>query len=185
MEAAREDQLFGRPINHVTLKWLIRISSMRINVKQHVLDYEGKPLLTNKTNSDGSPVLDENHRPVQEPETLRSYLVLALNNKARTETEPIGAEESAKRYQLSTKLFAKNEVELSSKEIVLLMDRIAAIYDSPLVVGRIGDMLEGREILLPADEPDEQDDAVVAKNLDLSNVDARAIRSHSDRMAHV
>jgi hypothetical protein len=29
---------------------------MRLNVKQHVLDYEGKPLLTNKTNSDGSPV---------------------------------------------------------------------------------------------------------------------------------
>jgi len=35
----------------------------------------------------GSPILDENHRPVQEPETLPSYLVLALNNKARNETE--------------------------------------------------------------------------------------------------
>ena len=56
---------------------------MRLNVKQHVLDYEGKALLTNKTNTDGSPVLDGNNRPVQEPETLRSYLVLALNNKAR------------------------------------------------------------------------------------------------------
>jgi hypothetical protein len=146
---------------------------MRLNVKQHVLDYEGKPLLTNKTNSDGSPVLDENHRPIQEPETLRSYLVLALNNKARTETEALGAEESARRYQLSTKLYAKSEVDLTHAECVLLLERIAAIYDSPLVVGRIGDMLEGREITLPADEPDEQDDAVVAKNLDLTNAAAK------------
>jgi len=99
-------------------------------------------------------------------QTLRSYLVLALNNKSRTETEPIGAEEAAKRYQLSTKLYAKNEVELSSKEIVLLQDRIAAIYDSPLVVGRIGDMLEGREILLPEEV---ENDEVVAKNLDVTN----------------
>ena len=39
---------------------------MRLNVKQHVLDYEGKPLLTTKTHPDGSTVLDENDRPVQE-----------------------------------------------------------------------------------------------------------------------
>jgi hypothetical protein len=89
---------------------------MRLNVKQHVLDYEGKPLLTDKTNSDGSPMLDENHRPVKEPETLRSYLVLALNNKSRAETEPLGAEEAAKRYQLSTKLYAKSEVDLTHSE---------------------------------------------------------------------
>jgi hypothetical protein len=141
---------------------------MRLNVKQHVLDYEGKALLTNKTNTDGSPVLDGNNRPVQEPETLRSYLVLALNNKARNETEPLGAEEAAKRYQLSTKLYAKSEVDLTHAECTLLLERIAAIYESPLIVGRIGDILEGREIWLPA-ESYEEDDAVVAKNLDLTN----------------
>ena len=75
---------------------------------------------------------------------MRSYLVVSLNNKARTETEPTGAEELAKRYQLSTKLYAKNEVELSSKEVVLLQDRIAAIYgDSPLIHARIGDLAGG------------------------------------------
>jgi hypothetical protein len=128
---------------------------MRLNVKQHILDYEGKPLLVNKTNSDGSPVLDENHRQVQEPETLRSYFVLALNNKSRTETEPLGAEEAAKRYQLSTKLYAKGEVDLTHAECALLLERIAAIFDSPLIVGRIGDILEGREISLP-EESDEE-----------------------------
>jgi hypothetical protein len=140
---------------------------MRLNVKQHVLDYEGNPLMVNKTNSDGSPVLDENHRPVQEPETLRSYLVLALNNKARTETEPLGAEEAAKRYQLSTKLFAKNEVDLTHGECTLLEGRITVLYaDVPLVVGRICDVLNEREISLPEEAAD---DKVVAKNLDLTN----------------
>ena len=67
---------------------------MRLNVKQPVLDYEGKPLMVNQTNADGSVVIGEDHRPVQVPETLRSYLVLALNNKAQTETEPIGAEQA-------------------------------------------------------------------------------------------
>jgi hypothetical protein len=128
---------------------------MRLNVKQHVPNYEGKSLTANKTNPDGSPVLDENHRPIQEPETLRSYLVLALNNKSRTETEPIGAEEAAKRYQLSTKLYAKSEVDLTHGECTLLMERIVAIYDSPLVIGRIGDILEGREISLPEEAEDD------------------------------
>jgi hypothetical protein len=43
---------------------------MRINVKQHFLDYEGKPLMANKSNPDGSVVLGEDHRPIQEPELL-------------------------------------------------------------------------------------------------------------------
>jgi hypothetical protein len=140
---------------------------MRLNVKQNVLDYEGKPLLTNKTNADGSPVLDEKNRPVQEPETLRSYLVTALNNKARTETEATGAEESAKRYQLSTKLFAKNEVDLTLPERTLLLERIGALYgDVPLVYGRICDILEEREPVLPEDY---ENDEVIAKNLDVTN----------------
>lgn len=120
---------------------------MRLNITQSILDYEGKPLLINKTNPDGSPVLDDNHRPVQEPETLRSYFVLGLNNKARTETEPIGAEEATKRYQLTLKLYAKNEVDLTLAECTMLQERIRAIYgDSPLIVGRIGDLLEGRKV---------------------------------------
>jgi hypothetical protein len=126
---------------------------MRINVKQPVLDYEGKPLLTRKTGPDGSPVLDEKNLPILEPETLRSYLYTALNNKANSETEPTGVEESAKRYQLSTKLFAKNEVDLTLNERTLLLERIGALYgDVPLVYGRICDILEEREISLPEDE---------------------------------
>jgi hypothetical protein len=31
----------------------------------------------------------------------------------------------------------------------LLQQRIVAIYDSPLIVGRVGDLLEGRTIEVP------------------------------------
>jgi hypothetical protein len=118
---------------------------MRINVKQPVLDYEGNPLLANKTNPDGSAVIGEDGRPVREPETLRSYLVTALNNKAASEHEPVPAEEAAKRYQLSVKLYAKNDVDLTLAEAGLLQERVGKLYgDMPLIVGRIGDVLEGR-----------------------------------------
>jgi hypothetical protein len=144
---------------------------MRLKMKQPVLDYEGKPILVNKANADGSPVLGKDNRPVQEPETLRSYLVISLNNKAQTETEPIGAEDAAKRYQLSTKLYAKNEVELTSKEVVLLLDRVGIIFvDSPLIRGRISDVLEEREPELPEGV---EDDEVIAKNLDLTNAEPK------------
>ena len=64
------------------------------------------------------------------------------------------AEQAAKRYQLSTKLYAENDVELTHAECTLLQERIAAIYDSPLIVGCVGDLLEGRTIDVPAgDQP--------------------------------
>jgi hypothetical protein len=43
--------------------------------------------MTNKTNPDGSVVLGEDNRPVQEPELLRNYLTVALNNAAQGENE--------------------------------------------------------------------------------------------------
>ena len=77
---------------------------MKLNLTQPVLNYEGQPLMVNKTNPDGSVVIGNDGRPVQEPETLRSYLVMLLNSKTKDET--IGAEESAKRYQLTNKPLA-------------------------------------------------------------------------------
>jgi hypothetical protein len=81
---------------------------MRLNVKQHVLDYEGKPLTTNKTNPDGSLVLGEDNRPVQEPELLRNYLAVALNNATQGE-EVFTPEQKAKIYELTTKLYKKRK----------------------------------------------------------------------------
>jgi hypothetical protein len=59
---------------------------------------------------------------------------------------------------------------LTDRECTLLEERIAVVYaDVPLIVGRVKDILNGREISLPEDASDEADDEVVAKNLDLSN----------------
>ena len=78
-----------------------------------------------------------------------------LTNKARTETEPL--EEAARRCQLSVKLYAKNEVDLTIAECALLQERIVALFadSSPLVVGRISDILEGRKISVPEEPGDE------------------------------
>src|SRR6476620_6884579 len=83
-------RLIGHARCMLRYEQLTVLQTMRLNVKQPVLDCEGKPLMVNQTNADGSLVIGEDHRPVQVPETLRSYLVLALNNKAQTESEPIG-----------------------------------------------------------------------------------------------
>ena len=101
---------------------------MRINVKQPVLDYEGKPLMVNKTNADGSPVLGEDHRPVQEPEQLRSYLALALNNTAQDEKEVFTPEQKTKIYALTTKLYSKKEVDLTLDDRAFLKERVGKVY---------------------------------------------------------
>lgn len=49
-------------------------------------------------------------------------------------------------------------VDLMLDECLMLKARVAAIYDSPLIVGCIGDVLEGREAEVPA--ADEQTLAV-------------------------
>lgn len=111
---------------------------MRINVKQHILDYEGKPLLADRTNSNG------NSQVVKEPETARQYMVAALNNRGQRESDPMGAEESARRYQLSTKLYANNQVDLTLDEASLIKTCVPAFWgDRPLTFGRISDMLQG------------------------------------------
>jgi hypothetical protein len=42
------------------------------------------------------------------------------------------------------------------RECTLLMERVTAIYGSPLVVGRIGDIVEGREISVSEDEAEDE-----------------------------
>lgn len=112
-----------------------RISLMRIKVTQSIVDYEAKPLLVNKPSSDGSPVLDENGRPPESPNTpeLPHH---GPDNKARTETEPVGAEEVAKRYRLPTKLDGSNEPDLRVSERALLLERVGK--PNADVSGRIG-----------------------------------------------
>jgi hypothetical protein len=127
---------------------------MRLNVKQYVLDYEGKPLMTNKTNPDGSVVLGEDSRPIQEPELLRNYLAVALNNAAQGE-EVFTPEQKAKIYELTTKLYKKKEVDLTLDDRAFLKERVGKVY-GPLIYGRICDILEENEPELPEEVDEEQ-----------------------------
>ena len=128
---------------------------MRLNMKQPVLDYEGQPLMVNKTNPDGTPVLGEDHKTVQEPELLRNYLALALNNTAQGENEVFTPEQKSKIYALTTKLYSKKEIDLTLDDRAFLKERVGKVY-GPLIFGRICDILEDNESKVPA--PDDGDD---------------------------
>jgi hypothetical protein len=134
---------------------------MRLNVKQHVLDYEGKPLMTNITNSDGSVVLDDDNRPIQEPELLRNYLAVALNNAAQGE-ETFTPEQKAKIYELTTKLYKKKEIDLTLDDRAFLKERVGKVY-GPLIYGRICEILEEKEPEVP-EEADEEPVSQAAKS---------------------
>jgi hypothetical protein len=113
---------------------------MRLNIKQSVLDYEGKPILVHKTNPDGSPVIDDDHPRVQEPEPelLRNYLAWALNNPAQGENEVFTPEWKPKIYELTIKLdpMKGSEVDLTLEDRAFLKERVGKVYGPP-IFGRI------------------------------------------------
>jgi hypothetical protein len=69
--------------------------------------------MTNVTNPDGS-----GNRAIQEPELLRSYLAVALNNAAQGE-ETFTPEPKAKIYELTTKLYKKKGSRPDARRPVL------------------------------------------------------------------
>lgn len=123
---------------------------MRVNMNQSVLDYEGKPIMVNKTNPDGSAVVDDNRRPVMVPEVLRTYLSTALNSSTPGET--LTAEDKAKIYMLTSKLYAKTEVDLTDHDRGFIRERVGRVY-GPLVYGRICEALRSQP--LPTEESEE------------------------------
>jgi hypothetical protein len=82
--------------------------------------------MTNVTNPDGS-----GNRAIQEPELLRSYLAVALNNAAQGE-ETFTPEPKAKIYELTAKLYKKKEVDLTLDDRSFLKERVGKVY-GPLI----------------------------------------------------
>ena len=81
-------------------------------------------------------MLGEDNRPVQEPELLRNYLAVALNNAAQSENEVFTPEQKAKIYELTTKLYKRKEVDLTLDDLSFLKERAGKVY-GPLIYGRI------------------------------------------------
>jgi hypothetical protein len=131
-----------------------KISIMKIDIRQQLLDYRGKPI------EEG------------ENKTLRDFVAIALNNA--TGAEVLTGEQKAKAYQITTKLYQKNKVELTLDERAFVKERVEKIMPV-LHAGRIVDVLEERPILpiLADEEGEDKEDGMVVKNANLSNAAAK------------
>ena len=75
----------------------------------------------------------------------RRLLTTALNSVAPNET--LTAEQKAKIYQLSLKIWSRKEVDFTIDDLAFLKERVNKIFVSPMLCGRIGD-IEGNETAL-------------------------------------
>lgn len=116
---------------------------MKINVMDNMVDYEG-----NVVHEAG---------PKSAPEILRRYFLNAVNSLPPGEVAT--AEVLNKAYQLSIKLCASKEVDLTVDERSFILERIQKTYNSALIYGRVKDLFEGIGPSDPNPEgttPDEQ-----------------------------
>ena len=106
---------------------------MRILVTESLKNYKG--ISVKQTNLLGEELKDDL--------TYRDVFATALNGYARDE-QPV-AEVKAKAFQLSTKLYEKKEVDLTLDERALIKERVNKIYASPLICGRVAELLEEKK----------------------------------------
>jgi len=99
---------------------------MKVNFSQAIKDFEGET------------VKDEMGKEL----SLSEICVKAILALFKSE-ENISGEEKYKRYKLSDKIYNKSEVELSAEEVAEVKKLVGKMY-SPLVVGLVYDILEGR-----------------------------------------
>jgi hypothetical protein len=107
---------------------------MKLDVRQHLLDYEGKP---------GT-------------QSLRETLSICLNNVA--EGEQFTPEDKNKIFQLTTKIFSNNNPDLTVDDRSFIKVRAGKIF-TPLMYGRVCELMEGNEPAVPPVKKDEDEDA--------------------------
>jgi len=99
---------------------------MKINVTEKILNYEGNPI---KEGEEGK----------EKDLTVRTAIAFALNALAREEIQT--AEDKAKIYQLSTKLYSNNEPDFTLDDRKFIKDRAAKILPA-LWFGKLSELLE-------------------------------------------
>ena len=99
---------------------------MRINFSKPLNDLEGAPLVV-----PGSLI----------PMTLSSVCVTALVTLSQDD-QNVDAKTKYDWGHLANQIYGKNELELSTEQIVLLKNRIGKLY-GPLIVAQAWDLLEG------------------------------------------
>ena len=99
---------------------------MKIDVTQTLKDYEGKEIV----GDDKKTLL-----------TLRRVITVALNSMGGG--KPIPAEKKAKAYEVFSKCYKGKEADLTVDDRSFINEQVAEFY-SPLVVGRVREILEGK-----------------------------------------
>ena len=99
---------------------------MKIRVTEPLLDYENKPI----KKEDGKDL------------TVREAIAIALNNYLSTETPT--AEQKAKSFQISLKLYIDKDVDLTLDDRMFIKERAGVIL-GVVPLGRLSEILEGAE----------------------------------------
>lgn len=102
---------------------------MKINITDTIKNYDGEPVVE----------VDKFQR--ETPLTYRQVFITALNNPAKEET--FTSEMREKSFEISGKLFAGKEIELTTTQKAYIIERVENIFrDSPLLVGRVKQLLD-------------------------------------------
>ena len=119
--------------------------TMKIDITQKVLDYEGKPIMKEpraKLNKDGSVMKDEAGQVVlypTEPMTLRDLISTAINDTTRDEI--LTPEDKNKIFQISVKLWTKKDMDLSVDDRAFINERAGKTL-SAIGYGRVCEAME-------------------------------------------
>jgi hypothetical protein len=98
---------------------------MKIDVTDTIKNYDGK-------------IVKEDNNPL----TLRTVFVASLNATEKGEVRT--AEDKAKAFQISSKLYDNNEVKLTVDDMAFLKERVGKFF-SPLVYGRVCELFDGEK----------------------------------------
>ena len=94
----------------------------------------------------GIVLIDEKGKPLKDRDkeivTLGTVCTSAL---LAPDPEERNLDSKVKKYHLHLRIFGKEEVEITSDEIVLIKKCINAAYSQPLIVGQANDILEQRK----------------------------------------
>ena len=104
---------------------------MKVKITEPILNYSVEPLL------------DRDEKGKDVPLTWRALVFTALNSPARDEV--LTAEQKNQAYQITTKVYASSEPDLTVGERAYILERINKIIQSPLACGRAKEFFEEKE----------------------------------------
>ena len=103
---------------------------MNINIAETLKTFDGQAM---KDNDGQGNVIDV---------TLKLALVNALLAPVQNET----GVEKVRKYELARKIYkAEGDVEMTAEDISLCKKRVDAVFPSPIVVGQVNELLEGKQ----------------------------------------